>query len=479
MKCATLPHRAVRGLAGVLVIAGALFFCAPVHPAGAALTGRLLDVADMPRGWHEHAISPSSVSTVKSGCLAHATTSPRKGVRKAETYLTEGAGLPSFTEVLLRDSKATSDWAKGAAVLSKCSSLTFRLGTLTVHASLNPLTLPTFADSSSAFVLHFTVAGLSIVEDLALFRQGDYEGFLEYADTVSQSASTFVTLARAAVSKVEGVAVHVAALSVTSIRETEAHSTDGSVGYRVFGSGPPLVLITGYSGTMESWDPRFVDALAQHFRVYIFDNAGIGRTTAVEPLTVDAMADQTSAFISALGLARPDVLGWSMGSMIAQALAVRHPDQVRRLVLCATYPGDGSAVVPPQKNIDALKSGVPTKELAELFPPSQQGAAEAYATATADFPAANPAPEKVVAGQATAITSWWAGKDVAGRHSASIAVPTLIADGSEDRLDASKNDQDVANIIHGAKLALFQGAGHAFLFQDEAAFVPKVVAFLK
>ena len=81
-------------------------------------------------------------------------------------------------------------------------------------------------------------------------------------------------------------------------------------------------MITGYSGTMESWDRRFIDALAQHYRVVIFDNAGVSQTQALPaPLTIDAMANQTSALITALGLSRPDILGWSMGSMIAQARA--------------------------------------------------------------------------------------------------------------------------------------------------------------
>lgn len=121
----------------------------------------------------------------------------------------------------------------------------------------------------------------------------------------------------------------------------------GRVAYRTTGSGPPVLLVTGYSGTMESWDRRLVDGLARHHRVIVFDNAGIGRTQAVPPpLTVDAMADQTSALIRALHLGRVDVLGWSMGSMIAQALAVRHPTEVRRLALCASYPGDGTAVPP-------------------------------------------------------------------------------------------------------------------------------------
>jgi len=105
---------------------------------------------------------------------------------------------------------------------------------------------------------------------------------------------------------------------------------------------------------METWDPQFVDELARHFRVIIFDNAGVGRSAARRPLTVSAMADQTSALITALHLGSPDVLGWSMGSMIAQALAIRHPGQVHRLVLCATYPGTGNTLRPNQKDIDAL-----------------------------------------------------------------------------------------------------------------------------
>lgn len=103
----------------------------------------------------------------------------------------------------------------------------------------------------------------------------------------------------------------------------------------------------GYGWTMEGWDPRLVHALARHNRVVMFDNAGIGHTQPLPgeltaTLTIDAMADQTSALIDTLGLGRPDVLGWSMGGMIAQALAVLHPAQVRRLVLCATFPGTGA-----------------------------------------------------------------------------------------------------------------------------------------
>ena len=90
----------------------------------------------------------------------------------------------------------------------------------------------------------------------------------------------------------------------------------------------------------------------------MFDNSGDGRTQQLPlPLTIDAMAGQTSALISTLGLGRPDVLGWSMGGMIAQALAVLHPAQVRRLVLCATYPGTGAAAGPGRGAVSPAGAG--------------------------------------------------------------------------------------------------------------------------
>ena len=146
-------------------------------------------------------------------------------------------------------------------------------------------------------------------------------------------------------------------------------TSDGTVGYRIDGSGGRLVLIMGYSGSMDAWRPSFVDILAKHHRVVIFDNAGIGQTQALpSPLSITAMADQTSALIAALQLGPSDVLGWSMGGMIAQALAVRHPDQLRRLVLCATLPGNGQAVPPSASAVAALTGGNPSVVVSVLFP---------------------------------------------------------------------------------------------------------------
>src|SRR5580692_3658120 len=133
---------------------------------------------------------------------------------------------------------------------------------------------------------------------------------------------------------------------------------DGTVAYRELGSGPALLLIMGAGASMDGWPPSMVDALAAHHEVVVFDNAGVGRTSAVSApgsLSITAMTSQTSALISALALRRPAVLGWSMGGMIAQALAVSHPAQVSRLILAATAVGTGKAVpLPPSATMFVL-----------------------------------------------------------------------------------------------------------------------------
>jgi alpha-beta hydrolase superfamily lysophospholipase len=155
-----------------------------------------------------------------------------------------------------------------------------------------------------------------------------------------------------------------ATASVVSAPVRVAHTRLGAVGYRMVGSGPPLVLIMGYGWTMESWDPRLVHALAQHNRVVMFDNSGVGRTRQLPaPLTIDAMADQTSALTDTLSLGGPNVLGWSMGGMIAQALAVLHPAQVLALLI----PGSRLVLYPDAGRAFLFQAGTPFASRVESF----------------------------------------------------------------------------------------------------------------
>jgi pimeloyl-ACP methyl ester carboxylesterase len=256
-------------------------------------------------------------------------------------------------------------------------------------------------------------------------------------------------------------------------------TADGAVGYREIGSGTPLLLIMGLGGTMNDWSPSFVNALAAQHEVVVFDNAGVGKTAAIaSPLSITAMAKQTSALISALHLGPTSVLGWSMGGMIAQALAVLHPSQVSKLVLSATQAGNGQAAAPGAVSSAAASSDNPEAVLSVLFPPSASATARLYALSILRYPELYTVPPNVKAAQVSAIDRWFVGSDATGQEVGSLRVPTLVADGTQDALDPVSNDRQLAGLIKGAQLALYPGAGHAFWFQDEPSFVSRLGAFL-
>jgi pimeloyl-ACP methyl ester carboxylesterase len=256
-------------------------------------------------------------------------------------------------------------------------------------------------------------------------------------------------------------------------------TADGTVAYRELGSGPAVLLITGAGSSMDDWPPGFVDALAAHHEVVVFDNAGVGRTSAVsapDSLSITAMASQTSALISVLRLRRPAVLGWSMGSMIAQALAITHPAQVSRLILAATAVGTGKAVPlpPPAAVVFGLNSG----RVAQLFPRNQAAAVRAYLNAIGQYPHSYGVSAATFRSQYFAAQRWLAGKDAVGRLVADIRVPTLVAGGTQDQFIPPANERLLASSVPGAKLILFDDAGHGFLFQDASRFIRAVEAFI-
>jgi pimeloyl-ACP methyl ester carboxylesterase len=257
--------------------------------------------------------------------------------------------------------------------------------------------------------------------------------------------------------------------SVVSAPVQVAHTTAGAVGYRIVGSGPPLVLIMGYGLTMEDWDPRLVHALAAHHKVVMFDNSGIGKTKQLPPpASIDDLANQNSALISVLGLGRPEVLGWSLGGTVAQALAVLHPAQVRDLLLCATFPGNSADVAPPASSARVNDGD---------FPADQTKAYDAVKAAIAEYPAVSPAPALAKAEQSSALSDWFVGHDAAGLKTGQITAPALIADGSQDQLDPVANDHTLAGLIRHSRLKLYPDAGHAFLFQDWSSFATLVNSF--
>ena len=103
-------------------------------------------------------------------------------------------------------------------------------------------------------------------------------------------------------------------------------------------SGVPLVLFQHFRGNLDSWDPALIDALAQNRRVVTFDNAGVGGSTGTTPDTIEQMARDAIAFLAAMQISQADLLGFSIGSFVAQEIALRRPALVRRLILASSAP---------------------------------------------------------------------------------------------------------------------------------------------
>lgn len=472
--------RLIPGLRWVAVpmLAAVLSGCAG-GAATSPLHRRLLSLSDLPTGWSKSSASPQSVQLDSAPCFSSLSKNPKGVTFEGEAFV-QGTAIPNLAEVLASGPQARQYWQSLDRSLAVCRTATLDIEGTKVQAAVQPVILPPVGQSSSAYALDFTVSGIHFQSDLVVFQTEAYDGYLSYSDLGIPSTATVAAFAGAAVTKVEnGSTVPVPdTLSITSVPVRTVRTTMGTVAYRAVGTGPNLVMIMGYSGTMTTWDRRLVDTLAQHHHVVIFDNAGIGHTQALSaPLSIDSMADQTSALIDALGLQQPEVLGWSMGSMIAQALAVLHPDQVHRLVLCASYPGNGAAVPPSRATLNQFESGDQAQVLAALFPPDQTAAQNSYLAAVSSYPSAPPAPPATVSAQGHAIDQWWAGQDPAGRQTDRIAVPTLIADGAADRLDPVDNSHTLARLIPNATLKIYPDAGHAFLFQEQT-FASLVDSFL-
>ena len=473
----TARHARLVARVGLVAAAALLAWGCGGRSTTAELHHLALSPSDLPTGWSAAPTSPRAQRvTANAPCLSNAKST---GLTYDVEAYTQGGAIPTFVEVLAAGPRLGPTWERLTAALASCRSATIDLAGTKAKTTVRRISFPHIGDSSSASAWAFTFHGVRVGFDLVLFRVGNYGGYVTYSDLGVPRPATVRAFAQAAAAKVahDGSAAPIPATSIVSAPVQTVDTELGAVSYRTIGSGPPLVLITGFSGTMEGWDRRLVDTLAEHHRVVLLDNAGIGETAALPKLTVDAMADQTSALIAALGLKRAEVLGWSMGSMIAQALAVLHPDRVRRLVLCASFPGDGTAVRPAQSAIAALKSGEPAKVMADLFPADQTNAQNTYLAALSSWPPAPTVPAAVLSAQSHAVDRWWAGADPAGKKTPGIAVPTLVADGSRDPLDPVANSQKLAGLIPHAQLVLYPDAAHAFLFQ-EPAFAARVDAFL-
>lgn len=256
--------------------------------------------------------------------------------------------------------------------------------------------------------------------------------------------------------------------------------------YRELGpkGGIPVVFFVHLAATLDYWDPRIVDAIAADRHVIAFDQRGVGATTGEVPDTVEAMAEDAYAFLTALGFDQVDVFSFSLGGFVAQALIAAHPDLVRRLVLTGTGPKGGKDIdkVAGLTYLDILKATVTRSDPREFlfFNRNAAGkrAAKAYvARTTGAHTEVQDAPMKVKGFQTQlgAIKKWGRGTPHDLSH---LTQPTLIANGDRDRMVPSVLSEDLHRRIPGSELIIYPDSGHGGVFQYHEQFAPVAAAFL-
>ncbi|CAI8976624.1 Alpha/beta hydrolase [Pseudomonas sp. IT-347P] len=247
--------------------------------------------------------------------------------------------------------------------------------------------------------------------------------------------------------------------------------------------GVPLILFNHWGAVLDNFDPAIIDGLAQTRRVITTDYRGIGGSGGTAPLTVGEMADNAIQLIRALGLETVDVLGFSLGGFVAQDIALKAPDRVRRLILTGTGPAGGSGI----DKVGPVSWPLILKGLLTLRDPKFY----LFFTSTANGRRAasqylqrlrarkknrdkGPTPRAFLR-QLQAITAWG---QQAPQDLGRLRTPTLVVNGDSDIMVPSLNSFELAKRIPHAELVIYEDAGHGGIFQHHVDFVAKARAFL-
>jgi pimeloyl-ACP methyl ester carboxylesterase len=242
-----------------------------------------------------------------------------------------------------------------------------------------------------------------------------------------------------------------------------------NISFYRFGSGKPLVMITGHGDNMNMWPPLLLKQLSKHRTIIIFDYPGIGKSTINGdfPSTFEELTNLIQAFIKSQKLNKPDILGFSMGGSLLLYLATQHSDAYDHIIVIGAKAGGKQTIQPSAANFNLLKNtdvspAVVIKTL--LFPASAGKQADAYINGVMQLPQEK-MDKKALAAQATAVTADNEGTGI-WNDLPNIHNKILVLNGMEDVLTPVQNAVMIAAAIPGAWLVQVQGAGHGILFQE-------------
>jgi pimeloyl-ACP methyl ester carboxylesterase len=258
--------------------------------------------------------------------------------------------------------------------------------------------------------------------------------------------------------------------------------------YRDLGeSDVPLVLLQHFRGNLDNWDPALVDALAVDRRLVAFDNVGVGATTGATPNTVEAMAHDVIAFLEAMNFQWVDLLGFSIGSFVAQEIALIRPDLLRRVVLASSAPQGAAgmhgwapevigAVGAPETSPEGYLSVffAPTKTSLEA---GQEAAGRVFGGRTTGRD--EPTTWQTRQAQYDAVCAWGVPNHSLLERVSAIDLPVFVANGDSDPMILPRYSYLLAGLLPNARLTIYPDSAHGFLFQHHSQFGADVHAFLE
>jgi pimeloyl-ACP methyl ester carboxylesterase len=275
----------------------------------------------------------------------------------------------------------------------------------------------------------------------------------------------------------------------TSYKNAPTHIvTAGGVdfAYRELGpkTGTPVILLTHLAANLDNWDPRVVDGIAAKHRVITFDNRGVGASTGRVPDTVEAMAHDAVTFIRALGFEQVDIVGFSLGGMIAQVIALEEPQLIRKLILAGTGPAGGEGIdkVTRISNLDVARGALSFQDPKTfLFFTRTANGKRSAKEFLARLKERTENRDKAMSlsgyrAQLKAIHRW------GRREPADLSVieqPVLVANGDHDRMVPTTNTVDLDRRLPNSELVIYSDAGHGGIFQYHDEFVDRALAFLE
>lgn len=249
--------------------------------------------------------------------------------------------------------------------------------------------------------------------------------------------------------------------------------------YEAEGEGPPLLLMRGYGSHSGWWEPSFLQALRERFRVIVYDHRGTGLSEHLRgDYTIRVLADDAACLLACLDAGPAHVFGLSMGGMVAQELALDYPARVDRLVLGATHCGGRRVVMPPPEvaSLLASRSGgteVSDEWLRTVFSPGFSWRCVEATRAYLARAAVRPVPPEVVRLQAGAVAAFDTWERLPG-----ICAPTLVLHGEYDLIVPSANARVLGERIPGARVVVLKGMGHDFTVQDPRGTASLLTSFL-